>query len=506
MASKSVRFADEPKKGILTNKNASHELPLKNKIEKLNIEKKKYIQIIYGMQSELFSLRKKMVNIVTLESEVKLYQNKSLNLEIEVEKLQKEILELKEKYNEEIRKKYNSYFEELRKLKIENEGIKAKVSMTNELTREKNGLLKAFNILLKEKNDLTSEYSNNMRKKEINTQIKLAQLKNKMMDSVKETQEKANELNIDYMDVSSKLVLLQNHQLLLQVEYQEQELNKLITKNELLEKKLSALKKDIEIHKEVEVSLAEKNKKLIKEINKLKKEENKENENNGDKTFSPSNSNLRFGFSSEKNAINSNKIIQLENKVINLEKKLQIKQKEYRDIKDKSDSFEKILKNYEKKYYGLLKYFEDCLEKFFNDEELKNNKELNVNIDLMKKGDFQNLNDKEKYSTLIILMKYLMPLIYGKESLNNFNNLNNVNIKFYSKKKKIKIYKDDNNNINQNIFKKMLNKKINIDPELVLSAKLKYNSFDDFPNIIKKSPLSPLISPRKISINLKKIN
>ena len=80
-----------------------------------------------------------------------------------------------------------------------------------------------------------------------------------------------------YMDISTKLTLLQNHQLLVQLDYQTQQLEESTRKNELYKKKISDLTKDIELHKEVEVSFAEKNKKLIKELMKYKKEENKEN-------------------------------------------------------------------------------------------------------------------------------------------------------------------------------------------------------------------------------------
>ena len=437
----------------------------------------------------LFILKKKIQNSSQLEQDLKLYQSKCTSLETEIEKYKKEILDLKEKYNEEIRNKDMSHIDELRKLKNENEVIKVKIGMTNDLTREKNGLLKAFNIVLNEKNDLMAKHDKNLRQIKIDTEMKLTKLKNKLIDSVNETQAKATELNIEHMNVSSKLIMLQNHQLLIQLEYQEQELNNLISKNEILEKKINTLKKDIEIHKEVEISLAEKNKKLIKELNKLKETENKDNEKDNDKILSSNSSGINLGGISEKTNLSSNKTIQLENKVINLEKKLQVKQKEFNDIKEKSDYFEKILKNYEKKYTGLFKYFEECLKMFFNDEELKNNKELNIDIDLMKKGDFSGLNEKEKYSTLIILMKYLMPLIYSTESLNDFNNLNNINLKFYSKKKKIKISKNSNNgyNINQNIFKKIMSKKSNLNPELNLPSKMKYNSFDDLPDISKKS-------------------
>ena len=50
-----------------------------------------------------------------------------------------------------------------------------------------------------------------------------------------------------------------------------------------MEKKLNILKNDIQVHKEVEISLADKNKKLLKEINRLKELENKEKEKNNEK-------------------------------------------------------------------------------------------------------------------------------------------------------------------------------------------------------------------------------
>ena len=156
MSNKGVKFKEN---NLPSNKLINHEIILKNQqIEKLNQEKKKYMKIIYAMQSELYSIKNKISNNNKLESELKLFQNKNLNLEIEVSRLQKEILDLKEKYNEELRQKDNEHAEEIRKLKSEIDNIKAKVGMTNDITREKNGLFKAFNILLKEKNDLILEH------------------------------------------------------------------------------------------------------------------------------------------------------------------------------------------------------------------------------------------------------------------------------------------------------------------------------------------------------------
>ena len=80
-----------------------------------------------------------------------------------------------------------------------------------------------------------------MKEKEINNQIKITNLK-KMIDSTK-TQSKLNELNSEYKDVSSKLIVLHNQQLLIKLQYYNQNLEELTAKNESLKKKFLRLKK-----------------------------------------------------------------------------------------------------------------------------------------------------------------------------------------------------------------------------------------------------------------------
>ena len=61
----------------------------------------------------------------------------------------------------------------------------------------------------------------------------------------------------------------------MQIEYQSQQIEELSKNNEVLEKKVFEMNRDLEIHKEVELSLAEKNKNLKNEILRLKKKEEK---------------------------------------------------------------------------------------------------------------------------------------------------------------------------------------------------------------------------------------
>ena len=230
-----------------------------------------------------------------------------------------------------------------------------------------------------------------------------------MKEKIDQIQAKETELNVQYMDVSTKLTLLQNHQLLIQLEYQSQQLDELSAKKDELEKKVFELTKDIEIHKEVELSLAEKNKKLKSENNKLKN-------NNVDTITNPNNSNFndskipsnkRTSVTTKKKNLKINitddekisenahqniitnsynnistvennnssnnfnslstrvnlfgnnsytRMMNLEKKVLNLEKKLMTSKKEYNAIKDRNEYVEKVLKNYEKKYSGLFNF------------------------------------------------------------------------------------------------------------------------------------------------------
>ena len=400
--------------------------------------------------------------------------------------------------------------------------------MANQLSNENQELIKEVDKLKTDQKNIIDKHIAENKQRDIKNQIKFSNLKNKMKEKIDQIQAKETELNMQYMDVSTKLTLLQNHQLLIQLEYQSQQLDEITAKKESLEKKVFELTKDIEIHKEVELSLAEKNKKLKIENNKLKNNsvvlntnnsninnlnssnsnannstENKNKKNNlvintsnninfteDDKssennhpvintnsfnnistTVENNNSNIgnnnfsNINLNSKINMFNNNtysRMLNLEKKVLNLEKKLMNSKKDYNLMKDKYEHIEKILKNYEKKYSGLFNFFEDCLDQFFNDEELTNNQEIFVNIDSIRKCDFSNLNKEEKYSTLIILMKYLMPLMDSSNVLkqNQYNNsANNVNLKFYLANKNN--FQEDNdikrfNSIKKNKFGKMM--------------------------------------------------
>jgi len=477
--------ADVPIDFQVESKNLQYTITLKDQeidlLQKENQHKKEYIN---KLEEEIGNLRKDYIKAYELENTIKKNHNKIEKQEKEIENLHNQIEIQKKKSEEEKRQIEQNFQDEIQQLKVVIESSKQKVEMANQLNAENQELLKQVDTLKTNNENIIKKHITENKTKDVKNEIKFTNLKKKMKEKIDQIQAKETELNVQYMDVSTKLTLLQNHQLLIQLEYQSQQLDEINAKKEELEKRLFELTKDIEIHKEVELSLAEKNKKLKNENNKLKgiTEDNTNNnisndsknpnnkrksvgkykthnlkiniaddekisENNHQNINTSSFKNLstvenntsinNFNNLSNVNTFNSNaytRMMNLEKKVLNLEKKLMASKKDYNSIKDRNEYVEKILKNYERKYSGLFNFFEDCLEQFFNDEELVNNQEIFVNIDNIRKCDFSNLNKEEKYTTLIIMMKYLMPLMDSSNAIKqnqNNNSINNVNLKFY---------------------------------------------------------------------------
>ena len=416
-------------------KNLNYTIVLReNEIEMLKKDNEEKGSTILSLESEISNLRSACFASFKSEKDLKVYKSKFEAMEKEVERLTEELSNQQKKFDQEKKEIENAHMTEVNRLKLINESYHQKIEMVNQLVLDKELLTKQVQDLLKEKADIIAKNDEKMRQKEVKNQIKFSNLKKKMLDNINQTQSKVTELNIQYMDVSTKLTLLQNHQLLIQLEYQSQQIDELTSKKEALEKKVFELSKDIEIHKEVELSLAEKNKKLRADNASLKSKVGNNPRSNisesvegeSGKEMIQNNTNI----SELKNNNNFN-VISLEKKIYNLEKKLSQKNKEYNALKDNSEYIELRLKTYEQKYAGLFNFFEESLRLFFEDEEIKNNKEIYVNIEALQHGDFTIFTKEEKYSILVILMKYLLPLVNSNECSVNKSGMNNINLKFH---------------------------------------------------------------------------
>ena len=307
-------------------------------------------------------------------------------------------------------------------------------------------------------------------KLEIQNLVKYKTLKSKILNNLNETKTKLANLNLKFMDNTSRAMNLQNYQLIIELEEQKQENEQLVKENALLNKKLFEMKDDLDIHKKVELELAEK-------LKKLQSKNNSDNNNNNTNINTNSN---KFAKTStafapkQNNKINddTNIIIQKLKKIKTLNeneknrnlgnKKLSRKHNSYqrmnktqfgnsflpnksyfyRDISDLSvasknskifseDRFNNNLNDIEltpddnllfklknvsneKKYINLYNFLEKCLDNFYSDIKSKMKKKNIIKIDFesLRKLKFNEYSTKEQYILLILLMNHIIPLIY----------------------------------------------------------------------------------------------
>ena len=392
-------------------KNMQYTIVLRDKEIAANKEQLgKNIIYMKKLEGDIFELKKQVAYYYDIDKKLGRERHSNDLLKKEIENLNQEILNNQRKYLEEKTQSEKLFNARINQMQVTIDNYTQKLEMTTKIMAENEQLKSLVETTQKEKEEIKRKSERDLVDLTVKNKLKLSALKKKMLENIKDSQIKVTELNMQYMDVSTKLTLLQNHQLL---------------------KELGYLQEDIQIHKEVEISLAEKNKKLKNELVKEKEGKQKEEKNelilDGDKNIEE-NDNTEL-IDKKKFSINP-EMVNLEQKIVNLEQKLKQKKSDFNYLKDKYDSIESYLRNYEKKFSGIINFLQDSLNKFFLDEELLSNQEVNIHLNDLKQGDFTSLNKEEQYSVLVILMKYLIPMINQANLNNEQKKVNKINLKF----------------------------------------------------------------------------
>ncbi len=485
----------------------------KNKIQAKDILIKTQQERIVTLTYENYKLMKEKSQ---LESRLKYY----LSNEEKLHKANKKIEELNKKYEDffnEKEKELNDFKAKYDKLAHEKEYESQKYNTNISIYNQKMSLIhhtemenEIYRDEVKELKEENEQLKNAVKKRleslNIKNTLKYNDLKKKMIEHLNEAKKNVSKLNLNYMDINSRISFLQNHELIKQIENLKQNNEELLEINKVLNKQISDLKNDIEIHKKIEINLVLKIKAKEKEAKENQKESKKKkkcislnkynstmfsnNVNDKSSSLSPltnNSSNLAKLNSSDlkKNdlinkiayqdslikylkrennftKLTSKSLTSYDNMLSSKEKENNFSNRDSRNhvsmtsgpemnyikynkiIKDKNEQIEnlkikidslnhKINLNFDK-YKGLFKFLEECLNDFFNDEEIQNIKNVNINMESIRKFDFNDFNKEEKYSIFILLMNYLKPLLNFNYKTNSFgNSLFKTNINIISK-------------------------------------------------------------------------
>ena len=434
--------------------------------------------IIKKQQKDLIRLANEVLKLSKLNSDlhqriamISLTETKYLKALDDIRALQLENKNLDEKNYNELRKLKDN-LEQVKNEKI-NEELKFNRNMTiynqkmeivHQVELENDVFRQELRELKKEKQEIIDDAHKKIESLEVENQIKYANFKKKMVNNLIEAKNNVSKLNLEYMDTNSKLVVLQNHQLLSEIEVQKDLIDQLENEIKQLKNKIFELEKDLDIHKKVELKLAYKLKSDKEEYNEKKnKTFYKKNDNNinsfnntmtsfternninnippllpisknnfqqiiiDKKTKTP----LTYRSTTDKYRVNNDNYSSNENhfnvqsstlenwRGAKLYKTIKEREEEISKLKSINENLTCKIAEYFGKYKGLFKFLEESLNSFFKESELfLTTKNVNIDIENIKKFNFENFSKEEKYGLLLLLMKYLLPLV----SMNYSNN------------------------------------------------------------------------------------
>ena len=533
---------------------------LKNKTSNLESKIKELRQEIYKLKESNNYLITENQNLSTLmktyKSKEQLYlltEENLKKLKEEYESLKSLLLDERNKYQFELRLKDSIYDHDVTQTNMRTESIKHQIDIFSSI-KKLNDILYIKNNELKNNLDMVKEEEKTkLEEMEIKYNKKIDNYKKKMLEFLKKNEEERFKMGTQ-TELNNKLNILHIQELINELEIQGVEVEDLLKERQELKMKIMELNNDLYIYQEVIDTMTKKNHKFQNKLKKISnnikefsltenrfstKYQNKlyknqiltepneksinimtlknlgkaRNLSSNDKNIlklvdnkynsqelsknSFSSFNNRIKLVLPKNKMNNNKINESNDKNKD-NKDLLLKEREkYKDLYEfYKDKFELI----NNKYTNIFNMYNEALQKIYNEEIIKKNKEnINININDFKEFKFENMTSEQKYAILIKLINNIAPLIYKKDLDNlfmqniskvkekyNFSGLNAMNSFNFSSQNNTSVpiglinMKKKTSNINDSFRTNTT----------ILGGGIKYNkslnSFDDFKKIFER--------------------
>jgi len=435
----------------------------------------KYEDIFNNLESQIESLKRIKQNCLLKEE---IYQNEKLEViqkNKKILELENDIINLKIEHEKYKNKKEMEYENDVNAVKnlydtnlLKNNNAQIVAEANKEFYQQ---ILKLENVI----NTFKEEQKKIDAKKELEFERRMSKMKKKMLDYIKDGQKSKQYLSQEQIKLNDKLSVINKNTLLNELGFQSLQLEDLLKQREQLDSIITSMKSDLEVHKKVESILVEKNKEYTNMIKVLStKIESKGNNNKelGEKENIKKENDINYKHLKlkkqnsdflrinnmnnyrilEKNENNDNneikKNINEEIKVKNfgrtfmgfsnkmkidninqnqdlvfLRKELIKKIKECEDYKSKYEYYKTKLDTINNKYANIMKLFEEVLVNIYEDKNMKYIKNIFINLEDFKQCNFETLSSEQKYSIIILIIKYLIPLINPNNLPGKFKSL-----------------------------------------------------------------------------------
>jgi hypothetical protein len=351
-----------------------------------------------------------------LQKNIKDMEKQNFELDVNIRSLNQDKQELKVSNAEEHRNKEVEYDYKIKDIREQYSQIETRLSECTEFEENKPEIEDKIEALKKDLEREKKEHADELAEKEEEKHQAIEKLRKDMLFQIKETKAQLLSLNDAELQNTTKLTIQQNHQLTSELEFQSKQTETLLYKNNKMSEQIVALRKDIEIHKQVENELAKRShfcqkviKKLKSKLVELTEEIEEAKKNKGKKTSKPNKDDKWDGAKKEE------LIGFLESKLEEIQKRLENTQNKYEGLKKRYLMLFDKLKKSREKYRRTVLLLTDYLDDLLNSSEhvLSTDQDMHLNLDEIKeaKVPIKDLHVKDKIALILVLLKQLQPYI-----------------------------------------------------------------------------------------------
>ena len=382
------------------------------------------------ISEEIINLKDELKNVRKQREEIVLQKDQEIsNLSRKVSMLENKMQIDKSDFDKNI-EIYSSKMNTVTYLQMDNEAYK------NELEK-----------MIKGRKELEAQKEEELKMTRVKYDSKLSKFKEKMIDTLRKTNEDLKNFNHEFMGANNRLLLEQKIQLLNIIDEKNKIIKDLNKQIDVLREKINNDEKVQEIHKLVEYNLAYKL--LQKNQNPLNKNKQSRKRNlfNNAQTLTKNQSEKNIymrttNMNNQRNKLMNNNInlqkshsieeieqfpkTSQTNFIFSKQRKTFLKEMQGKNMEIEREKLINIqLRNklniYKSKFKGLVDFLEENLQSFSKDEKLMAKTNFNSKTEKLKKCEFDEFNQDEKKELLSILIKYLMPLANPEMDLSAYN-------------------------------------------------------------------------------------
>jgi len=377
-----------------------------------------------NLQMKLLELSKTRNYLIQVENNNKFLEEDQKSKINRIKDLENEVLKVTENSKEEQRLLQKDLEAEILYYKGLNKAGLSKIDAADKVIKL-NETQHYFILKLEEKIDeIKNENEVKMNQMQIEHERHYLKLKKQMIDFIKKAQDDMTKNNEGNLELNTKFGILYKNQILNELESQSLQIQELLKLKEKQESQIYLLKQEIATHKAVEHIIGKKKDKYL-ELAKKKFGDNVEKTKSKKELTTKVpllniNTNMfNDNCITDRNSYNHKIFHKMNKKDYNDYKSLEKIYKEllddYNFLKNKYNTLKDKERIYQDKYKGIINLYNEALEELLNDEDIKNRKNIYVNLKELGKGNYENFTKEEKYYILVALINNILPLVHISE-------------------------------------------------------------------------------------------